>query len=168
MEVFTLDALWKPFTYLDNCKNRYQMAIHHPEGDVLTHSLQVMDWAFKETINTDLILAALFHDIGKAVDTKGHDKVGADLLREHLSAKSVWLIEQHMRFWYLILGDMRKRSKVKELLEHPWLSDLCALARWDKLGRNPNRKVYYDKEQIIERLNKCVDIHFEMNKKLNL
>jgi len=96
-----------------------------------------------------------------------HKKESVKMMQDYLSAKSLWLIEHHMRFWYLILGDMRKPSKVQELLNHPWLPDLVALCRWDKLGRNPNKQIHYDRADIIDRLNKCVDIHFEKNKCLN-
>lgn len=164
MIIFTQEMLRRPFILLELCKGKVQMEEHHPEGDVFTHSLQVMEWAFRETIDTDLILAALFHDVGKIEISKGHAKIGIEMLWESLSVKSLWLIEHHMRFWSLILGEMRKLSKVQELLNHPWLPDLCAIARWDKLGRNPNKRVIYDKQNIIDRLNRCVDLHFEINK----
>lgn len=136
------------------------MAEHHPEGDVFTHSLQVLRWAFRETTDTDLILAAMLHDAGKALNGKGHDKIGADLLKPLVSAKTHWLIGQHMRVWYLLLGEMRKLSKVRELAGHPWLPELLLLARWDKLGRNPAATVKYDRQIILDRLNQCVAYRF--------
>lgn len=153
------------FDILEQTKGIEQRDDYHPEGDVFNHSLQVMNIAFRETIDTDLILAAMLHDVGKIIDSKGHDKIAVEWLNNLISAKTFWLIENHMRFWYFILGEMRKLSKVKELADHPWLSDLACLARWDKIGRKPNRKIKYDKIEIIDRLNKCIDKHFEINKK---
>jgi len=138
-----------------------QLPEHHPEGDVFDHTLQVLQWAFRESFDTDLILAAMLHDAGKAVIFKGHAKEGAEMLDDLLSAKTRWLIEQHMRVWHLLLGEMRRLGKVRELVEHPWLPDLILLARWDKMGRNPRRKVRYDREDITKRLNKCVERYFD-------
>jgi len=149
MIVFSLEMFKRPFALLELCRDRIQLPEHHPEGDVFTHSIQVMEWAFKESIDTDLILAALFHDVGKLTETNGHEKESVKMMQDYLSTKSLWLIEHHMRFWYLILGDMRKHSKVQELLNHPWLPDLVTLCRWDKLGRNPNKQIHYDRADIF-------------------
>jgi len=161
MKVFTPEIMEPYFQALENCRGVEQMEIHHPEGNVFNHSLQVLTHAFRETDDTDLILAAMLHDVGKVVESKGHEQIAIELLDEYLSAKTKWLIEQHMRIWYLIKGEMKKLSKVRELIEHPFLQDLILLARWDKMGRNPNKKMKYDKEDIINRLNKCVEKRFE-------
>ena len=151
------------FNHLELCQGVYQMEKHHPEGDVFNHSLQVLYHAFRETIDTDLILASMMHDIGKRENSLGHEKIAVEWLSDFLSVKSLWLIENHMRIWFYILGDMKKLSKAKELSEHPWLPELIQLARFDKLGRNPNKKMIYNKIDIIERLNKCVYKKFETN-----
>lgn len=62
------------FSYLERCKDVKQMEKHHPEGDVLNHSLQCLCWAFKESYDIDLILAAMLHDIGKIDKAKGARK----------------------------------------------------------------------------------------------
>lgn len=162
--IFTTKFMKPLFTTLEQCQGVKQAKEHHPEGDVFVHSLQVLKWAFKESDDTDLILAAMMHDIGKMENSNGHEKIAVEMLQPYLSPKSLWLIEQHMRVWYLILGEMRKSSKVKELAEHPWLPELVLLARWDKLGRNPNHRVKYNKDLIIEKLNKRVQKHFGENK----
>ena len=169
---FRKKSILKPFDYeimkplfdiFEKTKGVKQMEIHYPEGDVFNHSLQVMQKAFRETTDTDLILAAMLHDVGKIVDSKGHEKIAVEWLGSQISYKTSWLIEQHMRIWYLILGKMRKLSKVKELAGHPWLPELVLLARWDKMGRNPKRKITFNKLDIIDRLNKCVEIRFKEN-----
>jgi len=166
MIVFDLEIMEPLFWVLEETKGVIQMEIHHPEGDVFTHSLQVLQAAFRETIDTDLILAAMLHDVGKTGNSHRHAKIALDLLDCHCSPKTLWLIKQHMRIWDLLLGQMRKKSKIEYLETHPWLSELIMLARWDKIGRNPRCRVVYDKEKIIERLNLCVDKHFEFNLEL--
>ena len=164
MELFNEELMNPLFCLLEKTKGLIQMEEHHPEGDVLTHSLQVLKWAFRESYDTDLILAAMLHDVGKAVETKGHDKVMSDILRPLVSPKTLWLVEQHMRIWYFLLGEMKKLSKVRELAESPWLPELISLARWDKLGRNPHIKhTEINRELIMERLNKCIEKRFEIN-----
>ncbi len=160
MEIFNEELMNPLFSIFEKTKGVEQGDINHPEGDVFTHSLQVVKWAFRESNDTDLILAALLHDVGKAINVKGHDRIGADVLEPFVSTKTRWLVEQHMRIWPLILGDMQKLSKVLELANHPWLPELVMLARWDKKGRNPRAKTSYDRTAITDRLNKCVINHF--------
>lgn len=163
IKIFSTKIMEPLFWVLEETKGITQMEKHHPEGDVFTHSLQVLQIAFRETIDTDLILAAMLHDVGKIGNSQGHEKIAIEFLDCHCSAKTLWLIEHHMRIWHLLLGEMRKRSKVEFLREHPWLPDLIMLARWDKMGRNPNRKVMYNKEKIIDKLNSCIEKHFANN-----
>ncbi len=159
--IFT-EKLTEPyFQALDRCRGIPQMDKHHPEGDVFNHSLQVLRWAFRESIDTDLILAAMLHDVGKAIETRGHEEKAIEMLGDRLSAKTVWLIEQHMRVWSMILGEMRRLGKVRNLVEHLFLPDLILLARWDKMGRDPKRKIVCDKNDIIERLNRCVEKRYK-------
>ena len=163
MEVYNLDNLKFAFDLLDNCKDIREDSEYHPEKCVLSHSMQVLELAFKESDDIDLILSAMLHDIGKAIYTIDHDNIGIELLKDYVSVKTLWLIEHHMRIWYFLEGKMKKLSKVQYLSQHPWLSDLILLARWDKSGRNPNITVEYNKERIIERLNLCVNKHFKNN-----
>jgi len=172
MELFTVEHMKEIFNFLDMCDGIQQNNKYHPEGDVLNHSLQVMSHAFKESDDTDLILAAMLHDIGKLVESHGHAEIGVKLLRNYVSVKTLFLIEHHMRIWSYIEGEMSKLSKCQFLSSHPWLPELVQLARWDRMGRNPNRKMKYDKEDIVNRLNKKIPAHFGipgrlMNEKTN-
>ncbi len=159
--LFTEEFMEPYFRALEKCRGVPQMDKYHPEGDVFGHSLQVLRWAFRESIDTDLILAAMLHDVGKAIDTRGHEEKAIEMLGDHLSAKTKWLIEQHMRIWDMVLGDMRRQGKVKYLIEHLFLPDLVLLARWDKMGRDPRRIVHYDRGEIIERLNRCMEKRYK-------
>ncbi len=161
MKIFTQEMMHPYFMALDRCRGIHQAVKHHPEGDVFNHSIQTLYWAFRESIDTDLILAAMLHDVGKAVNSLGHEKIAVGMLNDFLSEKSLWLIEHHMRIWYLIKGEMKKLSKIQKLIEHPFIPDLLLLARWDKLARNPNKMIKFDKDQIIRKLNWCAEQHFK-------
>lgn len=152
MNLQRIDTSAPWFKALEACDGIEQGDIHHPEGDVLIHSLQVFGWACRESNDFELILAALLHDVGKAIDVKGHDNYGYEMMREHVPEKTAWLIKNHMRFWYFVLGDMKRLKKAQDLAGHPWLRELAVLARWDKMGRDPGKMVVYDREAIIRRL----------------
>ena len=160
MNVFDENNTKELFGLLEACQGVKQMECHHPEGDVFVHSLQTLWWAFRESDDVDLILAAMLHDIGKAKETKGHEQVAVEMLYDYASPKTLWLIEQHMRFWHYVSGEMRRLEKCRYLGGHPWLPELVQLARWDKLARSPNKRVRYNRADIIERLNLVASKHF--------
>ena len=162
MEIFTEELMLPLFEVLEACKGVTQKAEWHPEGDVFVHSLQTLQWAFRESEDIDLIIAAMMHDVGKQVNSLGHEKGSVALIKDHISAKTEWLILNHMRVWSFILGDMKKLSKVKEMAKHPWLGDALFLGRWGKLGRNSKKKVMYDRQYILDRLNNIVIKRFNL------
>lgn len=164
IDIFGQARLDLYFSYLEQCKGIKQMKKYHPEGDVFNHSLQCLHWALKESNDIDCIFAAMLHDIGKIEKSKGHEKIAVNWLRDVCSVKTLWMIEHHMRIWYLLLGDMKRRQKVNELAQHCWLPELIMLARWDKLARNPARKIKYDKQEIVSRMDKCINSHFILDK----
>ena len=137
------------FGALERCRAVQQDPRYHPEGDVFTHSLQVFNKARRESTDADLLLAALLHDVGKVIDPYGHEKLGVQMLSGFISDKTTWLIENHMRFWYLVYGDMRKRQKVLSLRENEWFADLVMLCRWDKMGRVAGWQPKYDRVDFI-------------------
>ena len=60
---------------LENVKQNPE---YHPEGDALYHSLQVFDLARDELpYDEEFLLAALLHDVGKAIDPRDHVAAGA-------------------------------------------------------------------------------------------
>ena len=160
MNPFTLENTKTLIDLLEYTKGVEQDPKHHPEGDVFVHSLQTLQIAFRETNDVDLILAAMLHDIGKRIDKKEHDKWGTKMLTDLVSVKTLFLVENHMRIKYYTDGRMKKLSKCQLLINHPWFLELIQLMRFDLLGRNPNKKMDYNKEKIIEKLNKCANDHF--------
>ncbi len=107
---------------------------HHPEGDALFHALQVFDLARRDTRDADLLAAALFHDVGKAIDPRNHEDVGADALDGVLSRRAVWLVRRHM--------DLLRDPRGARQMFHgtSTLRDLEQLRRWDLRGRNPRAR----------------------------
>lgn len=126
------DELFSLLTALDGVQ---QSPKWHPEGDALYHSLQVFQLAMRATDDRVLWAAALFHDVGKAVDGPHHDDVGADLLEGLLPPRAVWLVRHHLDL-------MRDRRKAQRRFGGtPVLRELEQLRRWDVGGRDPRARV---------------------------
>jgi len=160
MNIFPERTLDRVFELLDKCQYIEQMSNHHPEGNVLVHSLQVFGYAVRETNDVDLALGALVHDVGKIKESKGHESIGCELLKSFVSVKILFLIKNHMRIWFYLKGEMKKLSRCIWLANHPWMNELIQLARWDHKGRNPNMKIIYDKKKIVDQLNNVAEKHF--------
>lgn len=141
------------FKLLTDCKDVVSDNIHHPEKDVLEHSLQTFNLACRESSCTDTILAALLHDVGKPINPLGHDKIACEILNEYVSAKTLFIIENHMRIKLLLDGKMKKKSKILFLTNHTFLPELILLSRWDVMGRNSNIHTVFNKYEITDKLN---------------
>lgn len=152
------DLIMNPlFELLENTRGITQKVENHPEGDVLTHSLQTLSHAFRESKDTDLILASMLHDVGKKENILMHAKIGAKWLEGIVGPKTVWLVRNHLRIVNYLDGSMNKLSKCLTLANHPWLPELIQLRRWDNKGRNPDIPVFYSREKITRQLNILVN-----------
>jgi predicted nucleotidyltransferase len=108
---------------------------HHPEGDVLYHSLQVFDLARAELpYDEEFLLAALLHDVGKAIDRHDHVAAGLDALAGHITARVAWFIEHHMEGQELLDGALGVRAR-RRLEDSDDYEELKLLAHCDRNGR---------------------------------
>jgi hypothetical protein len=123
------------FSLLADLDGIQQSPRYHPEGDALFHSLQVFDLARRATDDRVLWAAALFHDVGKAIDGPCHDEVGADLLEGLLPSRAVWLVRHHLD----LLKDRRLTRRRYQGTRA--LRDLELLRRCDLGGRSPVARV---------------------------
>lgn len=114
---------------------------YHPEGDALYHSLQVFEHARgARPYDEEFLLAALLHDVGKAIDPAEHVVAGVEALRGAVTSRTLWLIEHHMD----LLGqrDRPVNSKTRRNAEDPeYLDDLVLLRDLDDAGRVPGAPV---------------------------
>jgi predicted HD phosphohydrolase len=76
--------------------------------DQLTHCLQTATLAERAGADDELIVAALCHDIGKAVSVWNHPRIAAEILRPYVREEVRWAIEVHQDFqgahYYEYLG----------------------------------------------------------------
>ena len=108
---------------------------YHPEGDALYHSLQVFDLACDEQpYDEDFLLAALLHDIGKAIDPADHVAAGLEALEGYISPRTAWLIEHHMEAHAIFDGTIGARAR-RRLESSEDYEDLLLLGKCDRAGR---------------------------------
>ena len=113
----------------------------HPEGDALYHSLQVFELARDaRPYDEEFLLAALLHDVGKAIDPQNHVGAGVEALRGTVTERTLWIIEHHMD---LLSGrDRPIPSRLKRELEaSECFEDLKLLRELDDAGRVPGMQV---------------------------
>jgi len=159
--IYTVENTREIFMLVERLSGIEQSEKWHPEGDTFQHTLQVVNWALKESDDIDLVLAALLHDVGKFKDTIGHDQWGADMIEDYVSHETLWLVKNHMRVCWYIEGKMKRKFKIRNLVANPYFPQAVELYRWDHLGRDKNKKEVYNKLKIIEGLNKVAERHFK-------
>jgi predicted HD phosphohydrolase len=114
---------------------------HHPEGDVLYHLLQVFELAREQRpYDEEFLLAALLHDVGKGRDPGDHVGAGLEALDGLITARTRFLIENHMLAHEYKAGTIGHRQRVR-LESSPDLEDLLLLRELDDRGREQGVKV---------------------------
>ena len=117
---------------LENVK---QSPKYHPEGDALYHSLQVFDLARDELpYDEEFLLAALLHDVGKAIDAENHTAAALEALQNLITERTAWFIEHHMAAQQLLDGQLGARAR-RRLQQNESYEELVLLARCDRDGR---------------------------------
>ena len=122
---------------LENVK---QNPAYHPEGDALYHSLQVYDLACDRLpYDEEFLLAALLHDVGKAIDPYDHVASGLDALAGFITPRTTWLIENHMLAHKLHDRTIGARAR-KRLRQNESYDELVLLNECDRGGRKSGVK----------------------------
>lgn len=107
----------------------------HPEGDALYHSLQVFDRARDERPwDEEFLLAALLHDVGKAIDPADHTAAGLAALEGAITPRTQWLIAAHMNALAYRNGTLGSEGR-RELEASEYFEDLMLLRECDDRGR---------------------------------
>jgi hypothetical protein len=112
-----------------------QNAKRHPEGDALYHSLQVFALA-REALPYDeeFLLAALLHDVGKAIDAQDPVAAGLDALTGFITPRTAWFIEHRPDAQQWRDGTLGMRCR-RRLAAHEDYEELMLLADCNRRGR---------------------------------
>lgn len=166
-----------PFSMISDLRGVMQSKKYHPEGDVLTHTLMVVDEAAirkNESRNPQVLMwAALLHDIGKASTTKqrngkitsyNHEKVGSLMAKEFLLSftKDNEFINNvsSMVRWHMEALFVTKNLpfvNIKKMLEEVPVEEIALLNLCDRLGRGEmtEKKIKGEVKGIEEFIEKC-------------
>lgn len=146
-----------------------QEPMYHPEGDVLTHTMQVIDYAARLCGRAEhplwLMLAALCHDFGKVSATRvidgriralGHERLGLPLAERFLARMTqeaalrryvLNMVELHMRPNALVYMKSGRNAFMKLFDEALVPGDLLLLAKADHMGRGEKGRDYEPLEE---------------------
>lgn len=101
----------------------------------LYHSLQVFELARQELpYDEEFLLAALLHDVGKAIDPPEHVAAALEALEGTITPRTAWLIEHHMEAHGLLDGTLGMRNR-RRLEASDDFEELKLLSRCDRDGR---------------------------------
>ncbi len=118
-----------------------QSSRYHPEGDALYHSLQVFDRARSELpYDEEFLLAALLHDVGKAIEPGDHIGAALEALDGFVTERTAWLVRHHMLAHALHERTLGVRAR-RRLRQSENYEDLLLLAECDRAGRETGVEV---------------------------
>jgi len=110
--------------------------------DQLTHCLQTATMAERAGADTEVVVAALCHDIGKAISVPNHPRIGAEILKPYVRNEVYEMILVHQDFqgrhYYAHFGaDPDAREKHRGSVES---FDLAATFadEWDQAAFDPD------------------------------
>ena len=132
----TADRLIKFMSGLNNTLEGYQVTR-------LEHSLQTATRALNDKANDEMIVAALFHDIGDELAPLNHSEYAAAVLKPYVNEKTHWIIEKHGEFqmyYYAhhLNGNRNQRDKYKGHIYYQDTINFCE--NWDQKSFHPNFK----------------------------
>ncbi len=109
--------------------------------DQLVHCLQTATRAERDGADTEVIVASLCHDIGKAVSVPNHPAIAAEILKPYVRDEVYWMIKAHQDFqgrhYYEHFGkDPNARDQYRD---EPWFHLAERFADdWDQTSFDPD------------------------------
>ena len=113
--------------------------------DQLTHCLQTATLAEKAGADTEVIVASLCHDIGKAISVPNHGPIAAEIMRPYVRPDVAWMLLVHQDFqgkhYYAHFGaDPNKRDA---FVDHPAYALTAQFTdEWDQIAFDPQAETY--------------------------
>jgi predicted HD phosphohydrolase len=112
--------------------------------DQLTHCLQTATLAERAGADDEVVVAALCHDVGKAISVPNHPRIAAEILKPYVRDEVYKMILVHQDFqgrhyYHHFGGDPDAREKHRDALT----ADEFALAekfadQWDQIAFDPD------------------------------
>lgn len=108
--------------------------------DRYDHSLQTATRAMRDGARTDMIVAALLHDIGDALAPANHSEMAASILSPFLDEEATWVVRHHgvfqgYHYWDRIGFDRDARERYRGSPHFEAAAHFCAA--WDQQAFDP-------------------------------
>lgn len=89
------------------------------------HSLQSATRAYRDGANEEMIVAALFHDIGDGLAFHNHSEMAAAILKPYVCDKIYWIVKHHGLFqmYYYAHHTGGDRFARERFRDHPYYAD---------------------------------------------
>ncbi|HQV56402.1 MAG TPA: HD domain-containing protein [Ilumatobacteraceae bacterium] len=109
--------------------------------DRLEHSLQTATRAMRDGARTDMIVAALLHDIGDGLAPANHSELAATIVAPYLDAEATWVVRHHgvfqgYHYWDKIGFDRHTRDRYRDSPYFDAAAHFCEA--WDQRAFDPD------------------------------
>jgi predicted HD phosphohydrolase len=109
--------------------------------DRLDHSLQTATRALRDGADDELVVCALFHDVGESLGPMNHGEVVASILHPFISEKNHWMLAHHGLFQTYFYGehlglDPNARDAFKDDPYYQYTVDFTT--NWDEVSFDPD------------------------------
>lgn len=109
--------------------------------DQLVHALQTATRAEHGGANEEMIVAALCHDIGKAISDANHGAISAEILKPYVSPDTYEIVRTHQdfqgRYIYSFIG--KDPDARLQYADQPWYDLACKFSdAWDQTSFDPD------------------------------
>jgi predicted HD phosphohydrolase len=106
----------------------------------MRHALQTATRAWRGGADEEMIVAALFHDIGDRLSPANHAQVAADILRPYVSERTYWIVAHHAVFqgYYFWHHTGKNRHERDRYRGHPHFDGCVEFCEsWDQVSFDP-------------------------------
>jgi hypothetical protein len=162
---YTFKELWNrlPLDVRNACENCEQDNYHHGEGNVDKHVELVFNYLSNKSSDNDLLVSAIFHDLGKPETKQLKEKdgkikisnIGHELKCKYYIDKYLYLYsdlnlnynkilqvcENHMKAHFYVCGKMTKPGKRKNFEALEYFEDIIKFTEADSNGRIENLNI---------------------------
>ena len=109
--------------------------------DRLEHSLQTATRAHLDGASIDMVIGALFHDIGDVLAPANHSELAAAIIEPYVDAETTWVVRHHgvfqgYHYWDKLGLDKNSRDRYRDSPFFGAAAHFCA--SWDQVAFDPD------------------------------
>jgi len=109
--------------------------------DRLEHSLQTATRAHRDGARIDMVVGALFHDVGDVLAPANHSELAAAILEPYVDEETTWVVRHHgvfqgYHYWDKLGLDKNARDRYRDSPHFAAAAHFCAA--WDQIAFDPD------------------------------